>query len=108
MIRRPPRSTLFPYTTLFRSLIALDELGDELVGAFAHLVVDTRARRARLHLLEGLRPGLDVQVVGVHERPVYVQEHRLYQSHYPPSSRLTSTSPKTVPRTSTLSWVASS
>src|SRR3989441_5261315 len=30
MIRRPPRSTLFPYTTLFRSLveIAPDELGD--------------------------------------------------------------------------------
>src|SRR2546430_7355753 len=25
MIRRPPRSTLFPYTTLFRSLVALDE-----------------------------------------------------------------------------------
>src|SRR2546425_8386712 len=25
MIRRPPRSTLFPYTTLFRSLIALRE-----------------------------------------------------------------------------------
>src|SRR2546430_4113911 len=24
MIRRPPRSTLFPYTTLFRSLIWLD------------------------------------------------------------------------------------
>src|SRR5258708_28092183 len=24
MIRRPPRSTLFPYTTLFRSLILLD------------------------------------------------------------------------------------
>src|SRR2546427_6983588 len=30
MIRRPPRSTLFPYTTLFRSR-ALD-LGDLLVG----------------------------------------------------------------------------
>src|SRR3712207_590213 len=26
MIRRPPRSTLFPYTTLFRSLAALPEL----------------------------------------------------------------------------------
>src|SRR3712207_8372849 len=25
MIRRPPRSTLFPYTTLFRSEITLDE-----------------------------------------------------------------------------------
>src|SRR2546427_6541767 len=24
MIRRPPRSTLFPYTTLFRSVIGLD------------------------------------------------------------------------------------
>jgi len=24
MIRRPPRSTLFPYTTLFRSGIAID------------------------------------------------------------------------------------
>src|SRR3712207_9448641 len=27
MIRRPPRSTLFPYTTLFRSLDAADVLG---------------------------------------------------------------------------------
>src|SRR3712207_7578104 len=25
MIRRPPRSTLFPYTTLFRSRVALDD-----------------------------------------------------------------------------------
>src|SRR2546427_13113196 len=28
MIRRPPRSTLFPYTTLFRSRHAEDEVGD--------------------------------------------------------------------------------
>src|SRR3712207_6932306 len=28
MIRRPPRSTLFPYTTLFRSVEALSEEGD--------------------------------------------------------------------------------
>src|SRR3712207_7902008 len=27
MIRRPPRSTLFPYTTLFRSLLPADLLG---------------------------------------------------------------------------------
>src|SRR2546430_2976664 len=26
MIRRPPRSTLFPYTTLFRSLFAVDRV----------------------------------------------------------------------------------
>src|SRR5574337_1398365 len=31
MIRRPPRSTLFPYTTLFRSLVALGlKVGDRL------------------------------------------------------------------------------
>src|SRR2546430_3421204 len=32
MIRRPPRSTLFPYTTLFRSLIrALTDLGHDVM-----------------------------------------------------------------------------
>src|SRR3712207_8780586 len=30
MIRRPPRSTLFPYTTLFRSRVALTPGGDGL------------------------------------------------------------------------------
>src|SRR5260370_26492821 len=29
MIRRPPRSTLFPYTTLFRSLVLFHRVGDE-------------------------------------------------------------------------------
>src|SRR5258708_6924002 len=29
MIRRPPRSTLFPYTTLFRSQVALVTIGIE-------------------------------------------------------------------------------
>src|SRR2546430_11460817 len=32
MIRRPPRSTLFPYTTLFRSRAALRELGKGFVA----------------------------------------------------------------------------
>src|SRR5689334_23607800 len=31
MIRRPPRSTLFPYTTLFRSLLAED---DPVIAAY--------------------------------------------------------------------------
>src|SRR5476651_2856210 len=34
MIRRPPRSTLFPYTTLFRSLIA--ELQDLVLARHAN------------------------------------------------------------------------
>src|SRR3712207_8200016 len=36
MIRRPPRSTLFPYTTLFRSPVA--ETGEVLRGQLLHLV----------------------------------------------------------------------
>src|SRR5256885_12757684 len=31
MIRRPPRSTLFPYTTLFRSRVLAERLGMPLV-----------------------------------------------------------------------------
>src|SRR5437588_2519139 len=30
MIRRPPRSTLFPYTTLFRSLLGLEGIASEV------------------------------------------------------------------------------
>src|SRR2546429_2738101 len=42
MIRRPPRSTLFPYTTLFRSFLhhALEVRGDHLE---AHVAGDDRA-----------------------------------------------------------------
>src|SRR2546428_9021151 len=38
MIRRPPRSTLFPYTTLFRSLAVADEVADERVVGGLSLV----------------------------------------------------------------------
>src|SRR3712207_8506063 len=34
MIRRPPRSTLFPYTTLFRSLLLLSHVQCVLFPAF--------------------------------------------------------------------------
>src|SRR2546427_7675481 len=38
MIRRPPRSTLFPYTTLFRSRDRTD-VADEAFLAFVHALV---------------------------------------------------------------------
>src|SRR5690348_17581992 len=39
MIRRPPRSTLFPYTTLFRSLAGhRHRIGEDGLGEFAGLV----------------------------------------------------------------------
>src|SRR3712207_8363201 len=46
MIRRPPRSTLFPYTTLFRSLYALDARTGQPVPTFGD--------KGRVDLREGL------------------------------------------------------
>src|SRR5258708_10041187 len=38
MIRRPPRSTLFPYTTLFRSHKAASDVRDEFVSVTEKLM----------------------------------------------------------------------
>ena len=40
MIRRPPRSTLFPYTTLFRSLIDAVKQGEELAPKTVAITFD--------------------------------------------------------------------
>src|SRR5256885_14127624 len=45
MIRRPPRSTLFPYTTLFRSIAS--ELALELSEYFGTPIENIRSRLAR-------------------------------------------------------------
>src|SRR2546430_8043579 len=37
MIRRPPRSTLFPYTTLFRSVLLEEKIADGEPGEEVHL-----------------------------------------------------------------------
>src|SRR3712207_8413533 len=42
MIRRPPRSTLFPYTTLFRSHRLEQALGAALLAGGDHVRVDCR------------------------------------------------------------------
>src|SRR3989475_12965229 len=82
MIRRPPRSTLFPYTTLFRSLegilargrdrdqaLALRPLGELLDRQIAAALEGERVCRVEqgLHLLEADRGRVDVvtHAVGV-------------------------------------------
>src|SRR5947209_13593458 len=65
-MRRPPRSTLFPYTTLFRSPAGAEEGGDRprppgLVGA-GTVGIPRGVRRVRGHdvgLLHTPRPGQD-------------------------------------------------
>src|SRR3712207_6927959 len=47
MIRRPPRSTLFPYTTLFRSLIHRDTGGN--LSEVLTNIADVMRQRADVH-----------------------------------------------------------
>src|SRR2546426_6202202 len=56
MIRRPPRSTLFPYTTLFRSRIDDIQLGRSEVVL---LVVDLAGAIARRHPVRGAHLSID-------------------------------------------------
>src|SRR3712207_8581690 len=59
MIRRPPRSTLFPYTTLFRS---------GRVEAHAHLARVARAERRRARAVGGVAgQALELGRVGAHD-----------------------------------------
>src|SRR2546422_6839879 len=55
MIRRPPRSTLFPYTTLFRSVAILHRI--------TMILQQNRARRARITSQAGGRVGDDFLLV---------------------------------------------
>src|SRR5256885_15988892 len=48
MIRRPPRSTLFPYTTLFRSLTSAVTLHAQAALAQAYSITEKQQRHARL------------------------------------------------------------
>src|SRR3712207_7458513 len=67
MIRRPPRSTLFPYTTLFRSAYRPRVVGDVVVGQIGYVL------RA-IHVIEVVDPG---GLIGVVDR----KSTRLNSSH---------------------------
>src|SRR3712207_7350103 len=55
MIRRPPRSTLFPYTTLFRSVGPVEQ-SDRLQRPVRPLALLGRARAADLERVGGVLP----------------------------------------------------
>src|SRR2546422_6590967 len=57
MIRRPPRSTLFPYTTLFRSVKCCVVVGCALLGSVIQLNaqgVHDHARQVRVRVKTGV------------------------------------------------------
>src|SRR2546430_12615468 len=55
MIRRPPRSTLFPYTTLFRS-VSWDTALDDIAARIRKSIVEGRHEEVMYHVG---RPGED-------------------------------------------------
>src|SRR3712207_9334049 len=87
MIRRPPRSTLFPYTTLFRSDLAdedrarLDLRADaddaRLVEVAEHVLADVRDVARDLLGAELRVAGLDLQLLDVDRRVVRSEERRV-------------------------------
>src|SRR3989440_926569 len=83
MIRRPPRSTLFPYTTLFRSLVVaaqpLGELDDDAVAPHPGRKTLEAAERFLRARVRALAAHVAVDAVGV--RPVDRKSTRLNSSH---------------------------
>src|SRR2546422_10204566 len=59
MIRRPPRSTLFPYTTLFRSVFRLVAGLARSLGLRDDTMVDRVTTRFVEHAVENLRGNRD-------------------------------------------------
>src|SRR5256885_8144671 len=83
MIRRPPRSTLFPYTTLFRSLEAHSGMIINLVVAFNHAVYRASAE-SRDTLWPGIHPPVhqvEMMTVLIHEAAADRKSTRLNSSH---------------------------
>src|SRR2546429_4593411 len=74
MIRRPPRSTLFPYTTLFRSLV-----GRRILRALDDVVVVERVEVRRIRGAVGARAPIDVRIAIARERDR--KSTRLNSSH---------------------------
>src|SRR3712207_8997688 len=54
MIRRPPRSTLFPYTTLFRSILGRIERGGTEIALLIHSI-ECEVERGAAFLQESWR-----------------------------------------------------
>src|SRR2546430_13006467 len=65
MIRRPPRSTLFPYTTLFRSLIHR-RIDAHSKSAGRMVVHDLAGRGPERHRIFGIDAALDGVAVEAH------------------------------------------
>src|SRR3712207_9071427 len=64
MIRRPPRSTLFPYTTLFRSVLDVELGGYKIMETLMKTMIDAAVNPQRFHsqqLIKRVSSQYDIQ-----------------------------------------------
>src|SRR2546430_1070591 len=73
MIRRPPRSTLFPYTTLFRSFFGREEEVAELARRVQRKLLTLLFGQSGLGKTSILRAGLVPRLRGQGYCPIYVR-----------------------------------
>src|SRR3712207_8968783 len=65
MIRRPPRSTLFPYTTLFRSVNDIVCVGAEPIALVDYIAVEQADPATLAAIGEGLKRGAELAGVEI-------------------------------------------
>src|SRR2546426_12846950 len=74
MIRRPPRSTLFPYTTLFRSIEAIENSDAKGVSTPCHCVISPEANK-QIHVRRSWSPAARSPGCTVYGRHEIVVSH---------------------------------
>src|SRR3712207_7730924 len=67
MMRRPPRSTLFPSTTLFRSVGFVRNLPHQLVEAFRSTLEEVADADVIVHVVDASHPDPASQIATVHD-----------------------------------------
>src|SRR3712207_8858665 len=80
MIRRPPRSTLFPYTTLFRSIVAKVAVTGHLYGSVNAATVAEELAKKGIEVDRKIVTMRDIKKVGDYEA-VDRKSTRLNSSH---------------------------
>src|SRR5438309_12034668 len=76
MLRRPPGSTLFPYTTLFRSSLVLTPLLVDRLGAGLFGVWEMLGRLAGYLAAIGGRPAEALRLVVANRQAAPAEDHR--------------------------------